>query len=338
MQKIRIGLIGCGLASSWHLNYLISDERVEIAGLADVSDENVHAALSRIPTERRSRVSTYRDYKAMLTNSELDAVLILTPHKFHHAQIKDSLQRGMHVLVEKPLTVFHDEGEEVVSLASKAKRILMVAYQYPDRGPVKYVHEAIRSGALGELTYFNAMLGIYWHKLAAGWRLDPEISQGGVLVDSGSHLVDLVLHLTGVKADEVFAYADYEGEKVDVYNTILVRFGNGRTGVLSAVGGGPFLLDLTIIGTRGAITMRDLETIVHVDEEHFIGELGTYHRHNKYSPDRSPGSTLPVQEFVDAVWSGNLNASNGERALRVSQLTEAVYESINTKKPVVLKD
>ncbi len=334
MEKIRIGIIGCGLASTWHLDYLVTDERVEIVALVDVNHDNIAAVLKRIPEEKRKGINEYKEYPEMLAKERLDACLVLTPHKFHHEQVKACLTCGLHVLVEKPLTVTAAESEQLVALAKRQKRVLIVAYQYPGKGAVKYVREVIESGRLGEVLYFNAMLGLHWHKLATGWRRDPNVSEGGVLVDSGSHLVDLVLHLTGVKVKEVFAYADNDGQQVDVFTSALVRFGENRTGILSAVGGGPFLLDLTIIGSKGAITMRDLEEVTHVDEKDFIGEIGTYHQHNKFNPSAMPKPTLPAGDFIDAIVSGNLSASNGSRAIRVAKFTDAAYRSVELNKPV----
>ncbi len=336
MEKIRIGIIGCGLASTWHLDYLIEDKRVEVVALTDVNPDNVAAALKKLPADKRAGVGQYEDYNEMLKKTKLDAAFVLTPHKYHYDQVKASLEHGLHVLVEKPLTVSSAESEELVKLADQKKRVLIVAYQYPGKAAVKYVHNAVKSGELGNILYFNAMLGLHWHKLAMGWRRDPKISEGGVLVDSGSHLVDLVLHLTGAEVEEVSAFADNDGQNVDVFTSALVRFGEGRTGLLSAVGGGPFLRDITIIGDKGAITMRDLETITHVDEKDFIGEIGTYPQHNKYSADKMPRETLPAGEFVDAVSSGNLSASNGRRAVNVAKFTDAAYKSVRTKKPVTL--
>lgn len=334
MEKVRIGIIGCGLASTWHLDYLVTDERVEIAALVDVRSDNIATAMKRIPEDKRKEVKQYKEYSEMLEKDRLDACLVLTPHKFHFEQVKACLTRGLHVLVEKPLTVSAAESQELVALAEKKKLVLIVAYQYPGKGAVKYVRDVVSSGGLGDVLYFNAMLGLHWHKLATGWRLDPNVSEGGVLVDSGSHLVDLVLHLTGVKVDEVFAYADRDGQNVDVFTSALVRFGENRTGILSAVGGGPFLLDLTIIGTKGAITMRDLEQVTHVDEKDFIGEIGTYHQHNKFNHSVMPTPTLPAQDFIDAVVSGDFAASNGSRAVRVAKFTDAAYKSVELNKPV----
>ncbi len=338
MTPIRIGIIGCGLASTWHLDYLTTDKRVQIAALTDPNPDNIAAALKRIAADKRSEVMTYQAYTDMLHGSKLDAVLVLTPHKYHYEQIKASLEHGLHVLAEKPLAVSASESAELVSIASSLKRILTVAYQYPCKGAVKYVREAVRSGALGEIVYFNAMLGLHWHKLTVGWRRDPRISEGGVLVDSGSHLVDLVLHLTGARITEVFAITDHDGQEVDVFTSALVRFGEGRTGILSAVGGGPFLLDVTIVGKKGAITMRDLEVVTHVDEKDFVGEIGTYHERNKFSAANTPQSTLPVEDFINAIASGDLSASNGVRAIKIGKFTEAVYKSVEIRKPVAVTE
>jgi len=335
--RIKIGLIGCGLASTWHLDYLKSDSRAEIIALCDVNRENMLNAVQRLPEGQRSSVRLYTDHMDLLKSEKLDAILILTPHKFHFGQIKASLEHGLHVLAEKPLVVSSEEANQLISLAKSAKRVLMVSYQYPLRGPVKYVRSLVKRGDLGDIVYFNAMLGIHWHKLASGWRLDPEISEGGALVDSGSHLVDLVLHLTEARVERVVAVADNREHRVDIFNSALVQFNGGRTGVISVAGEGPFLLDLTIVGTRGAVTMRDLETVTYVKEENFIGEIGTYHQRNEYATADALKTTLPAEEFVNCIASGDFDASNADRALQVALFTEAVYKSIKTNGFVSIK-
>ncbi|MGC8654855.1 MAG: Gfo/Idh/MocA family protein, partial [Candidatus Kryptoniota bacterium] len=305
-SKVKIGVIGCGLASTWHLDYLKSDSRSEIVALCDVDKNNMLNAVERLGEGKKTSINLYTGYEDLLKSEKLNAVLILTPHKFHFAQVKASLERGLHVLAEKPLVVSSEKARELISLAKRVRRILMVSYQYPLRGPVKYVRNLIKAGGLGDIVYFNAMLAIHWHKLATGWRLDPEISEGGALVDSGSHLIDLVLHLTGAKVERLVALADYRGHGVDIFNSALVQFNGGRTGILSMAGEGPFLLDLTIVGTKGAVTMRDLETVTYVKEENFIGEIGTYHQRNEYATADAPKTTLPTEEFLNSIISGDL--------------------------------
>ena len=105
MDKICIGIIGCGLASTWHIDYLRNDNRTQIVALTDPNKNSLQAALGRIPSDQRAAVAQYRNYTDMLKGSKMDAALVLTPHRLHYEHVSASLQQNLHVLVEKPLTV-----------------------------------------------------------------------------------------------------------------------------------------------------------------------------------------------------------------------------------------
>ncbi|HEY8292791.1 MAG TPA: Gfo/Idh/MocA family oxidoreductase, partial [Thermomicrobiales bacterium] len=153
------------------------------------------------------------------------------------------------------------------------------------------------------------------------------LSEGGMLVDSGSHFVDIMLYLTNMKPETVAAFNDMDGAQVDIINGAVIRFNGGRVATLAAVGRGPTLWNITIVGTKGTIEIWDRDNIRHIGADNYVGWIGTP-RTNLVPPEgERPESTTPQAEFVVAVEKNDLSASDATRGLAVAQLTQAIYAS-----------
>jgi len=118
-----------------------------------------------------------------------------------------------------------------------------------------------------------------------------------------------------------------DGQEVDIINGAVVRFNGGRVATLAAVGRGPTLWNITIVGTKGPIEIWDRDNIRHIGADNYLGWIGTP-RTNLVQPEAErPLSTTPNAEFVQAIRENNLAASDAERGLSVAQLTQAMYAS-----------
>ena len=117
----------------------------------------------------------------------------------------DALRADKHVLTEKPFVTLPEQARELIALARERGRILMVPYQFARLWPYRYAHEQIANGTLGEILFYiepdHAELG-ECRRLAA--LVHPQ--RAGMLVDTGSHFVDLMRYLTGMRPDEVVAF------------------------------------------------------------------------------------------------------------------------------------
>lgn len=114
MSIIRIGMIGTGGISQVHGRQLLELEEVEITALSDTSTENREKFATKFGLEA---VKHFTDYKAMLDECELDAVVICSPHTLHFEQATDALNKGLHVLIEKPMTCSSEEAELLIATA-----------------------------------------------------------------------------------------------------------------------------------------------------------------------------------------------------------------------------
>ncbi|MFH1566470.1 MAG: Gfo/Idh/MocA family oxidoreductase, partial [Gemmatimonadota bacterium] len=212
MDRIRVGFIGCGGNASGHIGRILEMPETEIVALCDPSQESIrrvherHAATAALPV--------YTDYRELLARVEVDAIEISTPHTTHYDQIMDSLDKGAHVLTEKPMVCSVEHARAVIAKAGQVGRILMVAYQRHLMPHFRFVRNQVRCGELGQIQFISALQDQGWLRGTRGsWRQQLSLSGGGQLNDSGSHLIDIILWMTGLEPAEVQAYMEsFESE------------------------------------------------------------------------------------------------------------------------------
>ena len=320
-QKIRLGLIGCGgNMQRAHLPRLKADGGVEIVGIADPDESQAESVMKAWGSE----MAFYEDYRQLVRNESLDAMLISSPHALHYEHARMSLQKGLHVLAEKPLTLASRQTKSLINLSDKLKLYLVVAYQRNYMAPYVYARELIRRGELGELRGVVGYVTQNWGSIR-GWRLDPNLSGGGMFIDTGSHLVASVLWMTGLEPVEVSAFAENAGKAVDTNMVVNVRFKGGGAGTLN---------------TFGNAAQHDERVAIHVSEGCLV-----FHLHNwkvqSVLHDDAPleippeiSDTTPDQAFFDLIRNDGQGYSPPDFALQVGRFSEAAYRSASAKKAV----
>lgn len=323
-RTVRLGYIGCGNISRLHTRHLEPVPAVEIAALADVNAENLTRLTGVFPA--LAGVPTYSDYRELLA-ADLDGVIVMTPHALHYQHIRDSLEAGKHVLTEKPFVTQPEQARELIALAEARDRILMVSYQNPRLWQYRYTQTQIANGRLGEILFYSGQITQNWGvQQGGGWRTSA-LGEGGFLIDTGSHFVDLMLYLTGMAPETVCAFSDTVGQGVDIIDGAIIRFNGGRVATLAAVGRGPTLWTITIIGTGGTIELTDRDNLRHIGADNYNGWIGTERRNLVPPEGERPEGTTPDAEFVAAIGANNLGASDARRGLVVAQVTQAIYAS-----------
>ncbi len=202
----------------------------------------------------------YDDLGALLDAEQIDALHVCTPNDGHAKQALAALERGIHVVCEKPLTV--TTAESAVLVAATAERGLVGATCYHVRGYplVEQMRVDTASGTIGEVTFVHGRY-VCDDALfpASGWRVDPARSGPSYVVgDLGTHWLDLAEHVTGLHITAVAAdFRSFSGGPLEDYATLLLRFGDDVSGslVLSAgVAGRKNQLLFECEGTAGGFT------------------------------------------------------------------------------------
>jgi predicted dehydrogenase len=168
---MKIGVIGYGYWGPNLVRNFAELEDVEIKWCADKVAERRALVKKRYPI-----VNATESADEIFGDPEVDAVVVATPVSSHYLLVKRALERGKHVLVEKPMTRTVEEGEELVQLAEKAGLVLMVDHTFIYTGAVRKMKEILEVGELGELHYLDSVrvnLGLFQHDIDVLWDLGP---------------------------------------------------------------------------------------------------------------------------------------------------------------------
>lgn len=315
MDQVRIGMIGCGGMARAHVQQLSEIPEAEIVALNDPDPKQIEATLKRFPNLAACPV--YESHEAMIAAGGLDAVEINTPHTQHKEQILDAFAAGLHVMCDKPLVTTTADAKVVIAARDKCGKVAVLGYQRHFSAVFRRLRHCIQSGEYGRLTFISTILGQQWKRLTKGlWRQDPALSGGGQLNDSGSHVVDIFLWMTGAEPESVSAYCDNRGAPVDIDSTIAMRFKNGAFGSISVLGDFPaWHEDWTVCCEKGGFLVRDGKLTIIEDD-------GT-----RMTLDNMAGGSNPDKNFIGAILKGEKIECPFEDGLRVISLTEAMWES-----------
>jgi len=314
--KVRIGLIGCGGMANQHLRWLKEIPEAEVVALNDPARASLDRTLEKNPELKSAAV--YGDHAALLADPRVDAVQIHSPHTLHFQQAMDAFAAGKHVLLEKPMVTRAEHAYTLLDAYERSGRVLMISYQRHFQKEFRYARRVIQSGELGEVQYLAALQGQEWMRGTRGsWRQTQELSGGGQINDSGSHLIDIILWVSGLRAAEVSAYQEFFDTPVDINTAASIRFTSGALGTLSVVGNAPrWWEDITFYGSGGALYIRQGQPLLHQDangrrvDTADIGE-----------------STTPDRNWIDAILGRAEVQVPPSCGLAVIELTEAAWES-----------
>jgi len=178
-----------------------------------------------------SGVNIYQNYKEMLENEDLDIVVITTPVFLHKGMIIDAMEYNLNIFVEKPLAISGDECRMILS--NKYENKTMVGYCRRFMGTYNYAKKIIENSNLGKINYFRSQLFVAQvFNQGRGWLYDPKISGGGVLMDLGSHAIDLFHYLFG-DIETVHAFGEsLFNKEVEDYVSANFKFKNVLQGSL----------------------------------------------------------------------------------------------------------
>ena len=190
MDKVRIGIIGCGgIANSKHMPALKKLDNVEMVAFCDIVEERAVKAAAEygVPGAR-----VFTDYKELL-KLDVDVVHVLTPNRQHSFITVDALEAGKHVMCEKPMAINSVEAKKMLDAAHRTGKKLTIGYQSRFRPDSMYLKKAVEAGDLGEIYYARAQAVRRRAVPTWGVFLDAENQGGGPLIDIGTHALDLTL-------------------------------------------------------------------------------------------------------------------------------------------------
>jgi UDP-N-acetyl-2-amino-2-deoxyglucuronate dehydrogenase len=190
----RVAVIGCGDISALHFAAIATVPSAELVAVCDTDAARLSAAADGYG------VPGYSDYVAMFDEAKPDVVHICTPHHLHASMAVDALDRGIHVILEKPLAHTRAEGARLVDAAARSSAKIAICFQNRYNTPVRAAYDLVASGKVGNL--LGASATVLWHRTAdyyldRPWRGQWATGGGGLLMNQAIHTLDLVQWLVG---------------------------------------------------------------------------------------------------------------------------------------------
>lgn len=330
-DRLRIAIVGAGFLGT-HLGRMVERAAdADVVAIAEISNENRTSAGDALDVPE---VARYAEYETMLDEVDLDAVVIATPHTFHYDQTVAALDRGLHVLCEKPLATNLEDARDLVERSESGDEVLQVGYQRHTMAPYVAARDHLES--FGNLTFVTASITQDWiNSQQDTWRANPALSGGGQLYDTGSHVIDVVLWASGLTPTSVDASMVFwdEAERVDIQAVLNVEFAEGAVASISVSGDTPQVREhVRFWGDDGAVYLdgRDWN-----DREVYTVDPDGAERHPPlYARDFPPNK---VEAFVAAVREGTEPLATARHAYTTTAVTEAAYESARTGERVEIE-
>ena len=281
MKKIKTAVIGTGFVGRVHVEAIRRLGEVELAAIADQSEELARRFGEQLGVER-----ALGDYRKLLAEPEIQAVHVCVPNHLHFPVVKDAIQAGKNVLCEKPLALSVQEAAQLTELAQKRNIVNATSYNLRFYPLVQHMRRMVMTGELGEILAVQGTYSQDWlfYETDYNWRLEPEAGgKSRAMADIGSHWCDMVEHVTGLKITSLCAelqtfhpirkkprkpietYAgkllqpeDYEDRRIETedFGAVLLRLGERARGALTinqVAAGRKNRLLLEIYGTRRGV-------------------------------------------------------------------------------------
>jgi UDP-N-acetylglucosamine 3-dehydrogenase len=253
MDRLRIGVIGLGWFGEIHCDAIIGVPNLELAALCTRTPDRLAALAAKFGVKK-----TYRDYRDLLADSDIDAVSIVTMWDQHTAPAVAALEAGRHVFLEKPMASTVADCKAIIAAAKRSKGILQVGHICRFNPRYRAAKQAIEEGRIGKIVALSSRRNI-----PAAWT--PTIlNKIGPIVGDAIHDTDLMLWFTGDRIVSAYAQTvDVRGLKYPDIGQTMYRFASGATATLETVWcmpeKTPYDIDerMNITGTEGFVQIQD---------------------------------------------------------------------------------
>ncbi len=203
MEKISVGVIGAGFIGPAHVEALRRLPNVEVTALAGSDEPSAKAKAQTLGVPR-----AFGDYRKLIACEDISAVHVCTPNHLHFEISKLALNAGKHVVCEKPLAVDSAQARELAELAERKGLANAVHYNLRYYPLVRQLKLMVEKGELGGIFAVHGSYLQDWllYPTDYNWRLEPELSGSSrAVADIGTHWMDMVEHVSGLRIAEVFA-------------------------------------------------------------------------------------------------------------------------------------
>jgi UDP-N-acetyl-2-amino-2-deoxyglucuronate dehydrogenase len=331
-------IVGSGFIARVHATSLSLIEDAEVVAVVDTNLVKAKAL-----AEEFGIPHIYADWKAAFSTGEADAAVICLPHALHYQCAMDALQAGLHVFIEKPIAISTRQANEIVALAAKKQRTLMVGHMKRFDRRFIAMKEQIAAGNLGEIFMAKSeWIGAREITTSLPWINDLN-GGGAVLMGFGSHHIELLQWLVGpiVQVSCRVNHKMYEKLQVEDSAVAVVEFANGAIGSVIYTWAAAIEAqseNLDIYGTRGLLRLAG-EDLWQISEDIYgdrqLHQIDVLRAHaldiSKFGKELALSSLEPfmleMQHFITCVNDHTTPCIDGAQAASAVEIINKAYES-----------
>ena len=322
-MNLKAAVIGLGNISGAHISQWQKQEGVDLVAGADVNEEAVAQAV------QAHGLRGYTDWKKMLDEEQPDLLSICTPPFLHRTMTVEALERGIHVICEKPMATHLAEAEIMAAVAEteKLKAKLMIAYCHRFHGPVMKTKELLDSGILGKPVFFRGCFaGMV--DFSKDHRGNLHQSGGGCLMDNGSHAADIYQYLFGKIANVCCRVGTFlQNMETEDVGAMLFEGENGCLGEIVTGYSLPAEFDQwQIAGEKGILELPEYWSGPVRFRAHDSKEWQTFEADNSETRfDRQ------FRHFLECVREDKQPLASAESALHITRVLTAAYKDAHLR-------
>lgn len=324
MTGLRFAIVGCGRMGRHHSERLLADGRGTVVALQDALPEMALGLKTTLWPEARVCLT----FEELLALDNIDAAILCTPTAEHFQQATRCLDRGWHLLCEKPLASNRDQIVELIARAEVARtkgQAFSLGYQRRHTAVCKTLRREVLSGRWGRVRAVVSHNVEHWQPTIGGtWRDDPQQNPGGFITDAGSHKLDSIFYVTGLAPLEAFARSQKWGSHVEIVASVSALLTGEVTATIDFIGHAQYLGEDFYVHCERADLM-----LCH--GELWLAGDGVRQRLAVDEPE-----STPVTSLLDTILNGAAEVSPPSAALPVFDLTQAILASGRTKLPVAV--
>jgi predicted dehydrogenase len=327
---IELTLVGCGKMAHWHAQQLQKIEACKVVALVDPLADQTREFKEKYFHD----AAQYDSIENLLSFKppRLAGVVLVTPHTMHFPQAKLALENNLHVLVEKPMVTRSEDAYELWRLVKKTGRKLGITFQSPYTPEFTYLASERNAGRLGKVQLISGWLSQNWMKWTTNsWRQDEKLSGGGMMYDSGAHLLNAFMWLMNEPVVEVACFYNNVDAPIDINGVAAIRFASGALGSIAIGGNCPAF--------RNEIQIQTDKFLIITDQ--YGGKLEIKTDDKKIYPhvqkDDRPSAGTPHLNFINAILDREPLIVPVRYGVLLSALMDAMYESAQKQQPVKVK-
>jgi len=310
MKTFRIGLVGMGFIADWHYQGFAETDAEIIGMTQDLYGDDAKMSAMRKQLEDKCsawNIKAYENFDAIVNDPAIDALVIGSVNPYHYDQIMKALEKGKHLLVEKPVVTQIGQLDTIEKKAEETGLVVFPAHNFVYRPDLMRAKKTIESGGLGKIVYASFISS---HTIseahAGGWRGNLALSAGGALMDSGHHLVYQSVYLMGMPV-KIQAFTSnlvlkqMEGEDIAQVNLIYPDSSIGLIMQSWTSNHGADIDGIKIIGTESSLAVTEVDYAATFQQQ--------------------------AAAFLDAVENGSSPLSDLNDARDTLRLIRSAYES-----------